>query len=102
MIDRHKEKKVVKNNIFFSYAGLSLKSWRTCLPEVLDSINYDKTRYKYEAHLLKAYFTQPTTVFPQSWSSFYKYDLKQPVSIDLPPLARRQFGFKWSLNMGTT
>jgi hypothetical protein len=82
------------------FEGEKLNKWRDNIEAVVNSINSGKKRdLKSHLQILKAYFTRNTVQFPYI-PSIFKYQVGERVNIDLSTAARKQFGFKYSLNPG--
>lgn len=78
-----------------------MTKWRDYLPKVVNIINFHhETVYKSNDQMLKAYFTSPKTVIPQTIKKMYKFKLNQKVRIDTWPSQRKNLSFKYSLNRG--
>lgn len=77
--------------------------WKNVLDNVITLLNVKQEKtFKSNQDMLTTYFTQPTTVLPQSDSSMFRYDIDDRVQIDLTPTQRRALNFKWSLHKGNT
>ena len=72
---------------------------------MVDSLNYNKKTYKNSGELFRDYFSpsSPTVydpvVIPRQ-SSLFKYQIGDKIFVDFPKSKRKEYGFKYSLEVG--
>lgn len=77
-----------------------LNQWRSVHDQVVNSINFNKKKFKNRQELLNTFFTAETTQFPQH-EKFFKYKIGQSLRVDLTPGQRKKLNFKYSLEPGS-
>lgn len=77
-----------------------LNQWRSVHDQVVNSINFNKKKFKNRQELLNTFFTAETTQFPQH-DKFFKYKIGQSLRVDLTPGQRKKLNFKYSLEPGS-